>query len=332
MTRRNSRQLEMTEPTSLKTAIAWARAELTAAGISSPRADAEILAAHLLKIPRGELAAALISGHGPKLNYDAYRQLVRERAQRAPLQHLTGIAPFRSLELAVGPGVFIPRPENETVAQVAIDAVNAVLSGRGETLGGCGASPSSEQVIAVDLCTGSGAIALALVAETRAAAVYAVELSELTFAGAEQDHNLLNARYGPEVASRLLLRRADATDPTTLAELDGQVDVVVTNPPYIPPDSVPVDTEVREHDPQIALYGRGADGLEIPGAVLNRAQALLRPGGVVIMEHAEVQAAALRHLAAATGGWEEIQTLPDLAGRARMLYAKCSDSVGKVEE
>jgi len=322
----------MTEPTSLKTAIEWARAELTAAGIGSPRADAEILAAHLLKVSRGELAAALITGRGPKLDYDAYRELVRERARRVPLQHLTGTAPFRNLELAVGPGVFIPRPETETVAQVAIDAVNAALSGSGEALGVRDASQLRERVIAVDLCTGSGAIALALVAETRAAAVYAVELSELAFAWAEQNHNLLNARYGSETAARLHLRHADATDPATLSELDGQVDVVVTNPPYIPPDSVPVDTEVREHDPQIALYGRGADGLEVPGAVLNRAQALLRPGGVVIMEHAEVQAAALRRLAVATGGWEEIQTLPDLTGRARMLYAKCVDSSGKVGE
>jgi len=322
----------MTEPTSLKTAIEWARAELTTAGISSPRAEAEILAAHLLKVPRGELAAALITGHGLKLNYDAYRELVRERAQRVPLQHLTGTAPFRHLELAVGPGVFIPRPETETVAQIAIDAINTVLSGSGEALEVRGALQSREPVIAVDLCTGSGAIALALVTETRAAAVYGVELSELAFAWAQHNHNLLGERYGRKTAARLHLRHADATDPATLAELDGQVDVVVTNPPYIPPDSVPVDTEVREHDPQIALYGRGTDGLEVPGAVLNRAQGLLRPGGVVIMEHAEVQAAALRRLAAAGGCWEEIQTLPDLAGRARMLYAKYVGLDGKVEE
>jgi len=320
---RDSRQLVMTEHPLLSQAITRAASVLAGAGIATARTDAELLASHLLGISRGELAAAQITGRNLDFDFSDYDQLVADRSQRIPLQHLTGKAPFRNLELAVGPGVFIPRPETESVAQAAIDAVAAAVAA---------ASHAHDPVIAVDLCTGSGAIALALTQETAASEIHGVEYSELAFAWAQRNHELLAQSHGVDLASKLQLHKADATDPHTLAELDGLVAVVVSNPPYIPPDQVPVDVEVREHDPEIALYGRGPDGLEVPRAVLNRAQQLLRPGGVVVVEHAEVQAPALRAAAAAMGGWEEIQTRPDLTGRPRMLYARRAADGGKMGE
>lgn len=308
----------MTETADLGQVLAQGTQQLASVGISSARVDAELLAAHLLDISRGELAAGLIMGRKFPLDLAKYHDLIAERAQRIPLQHLTGRAPFRGLELAVGPGVFIPRPETETVAQVAIDAIIAA------------AQDTAGPVIAVDLCTGSGAIALALVTET-AAEVHGVEYSDLAFAWAQRNHELTAARCGSETAARLHLHQGDATDPLLLAELDGRVAVVVTNPPYIPPDQVPVDIEVAEHDPEIALYGRGADGLEVPRAVLKRAHRLLRPGGVLIMEHAEVQAAALR-AAATAQGFSQVETRADLTGRPRMLYARVQLTTAQMGE
>jgi len=282
--------------------------------VETARVDAELLACHVLGVTRGELAAALVTGRDLSFDLERYDQLVGDRAQRIPLQHLTGTAAFRRLELAVGPGVFIPRPETEAVTQVAIDEVNAAAS----------ANPEAD-IIAVDLCTGSGAIALALAQETGASHVHAVEYSELAFAWAEQNLALF-AHAEPAAAARVQLHQADATQAATLSELDGRVAVVVSNPPYIPPGQVPKDIEVREHDPEIALYGRGDDGLKVPLGVLNRAQRLLHPGGVLVLEHAEVQARALREAALAAGTWSEITTRPDFAGRPRMLYAKYSPS------
>lgn len=270
------------------------------------------MAAHVLGITRGELESALITGRAHDFDSDRFDALISERAQRVPLQHLTGLAPFRDLELSVGPGVFVPRPETESVAQVAIDAIEAARA----------SATGRDPVIAVDLCTGSGAIALALATESEADAVHAVELSELAFAWAEQNARKIASDRPLE---HLHLYMGDATAPEVLEELNGRVDVVVSNPPYIPPDSVPVDIEVREHDPEIALYGRGADGLKVPGDVLNRAQSLLKPGGVIIMEHAEVQAASLREMATERG-WKRVETINDLTKRPRMLYATCAST------
>lgn len=304
----------MTDHSSLRQAIEQASAELARAGIDTPRVDAELLACHLLQVSRGELASVLITGRNLVFDFSAYQELVAARTQRIPLQHLTGKAAFRGLELAVGPGVFIPRPETEAVVEVALRELNAARS----LLGG----KRQSSAVAVDLGTGSGAIALAIVAETTAVEVHGVEVSSLAFAWAQRNHELLAHRFGPEVAQRLTLHQADATATNTLAELDGLVDLVVSNPPYIPPDHEPIDVEVRDHDPEIALYGGGGDGLQVPRAVLNRARKLLRPGGVLVMEHAEIQASALRAAAAESAAWEAIATLPDLTGRDRMLYAK----------
>jgi release factor glutamine methyltransferase len=225
----------------------------------------------------------------------AYDSLVDERAARVPLQHLTGRAGFRHLELHVGPGVFVPRPETEFVAGLAIDAARA----------------AGEAPVVVDLCTGSGAIALAVKDEVPAAHVYAVELGEDAHAWAAQ--NAAATGLG------ITLVHGDAT--TAFPELDGTVDVVVSNPPYIPLGMVPIDPEVRDHDPELALYGGSDDGLAIPLAVAARAAALLKPGGVLVMEHADTQGESLPAALLRTGAWRDVADHEDLTARPRATVA-----------
>ncbi|MEO7070173.1 MAG: peptide chain release factor N(5)-glutamine methyltransferase [Nostocoides sp.] len=286
----------------LTAAVRSATARLREAGVPSPEIDALVLAAHAagLDLP-GVREAMVLDLPEPA----AYADLVAERAARVPLQHLTGRAGFRHVELRVGPGVFVPRPETEMVAGLAIAA-----SGGGE-----GTPPSASDhlhPVVVDLCTGSGAIALAIKDELPGADVYAVELDPLAHGWAVANRDAL----GLEVEIRL----GDAT--TEFADLEGLVDVVVANPPYIPTGMVPVDPEVRDHDPEVALYGGSADGLAIPLAVAARAAVLLKPGGVLVMEHADSQGetlpAALRH----TGQWVDVRDEPDLTGRPRATVAR----------
>ncbi|WP_246464948.1 peptide chain release factor N(5)-glutamine methyltransferase [Ruania alkalisoli] len=288
---------EPTSSPSLRQLVSGATAVLTQAGVASPQQDALALAEFVLGVDRLVLALP------PELPADfgvRYAAVVDRRRRRVPLQHITGVAHFRYLELQVGPGVFVPRPETEIVAGVAIDAAAERAAG--------------DAPVVVDLCSGSGAIALSVAREVPSARVVAVELGEEACAAIAANAR----RLGLEV--RVL--RADATAPQTLADLDGAVDVVVTNPPYIPPDAVPVDPEVRDHDPDLALYGGGHDGLDVPRGVLRRALTLLRPGGTFVMEHAEVQAAAVRELARETGELQAIRTGADLTGRDRMLLAR----------
>jgi len=290
---------------SLSDALRAGAARLSDAGVASPRVDVELLAGHLLGLDRGGVQLAGLRGAAAPAGLGA---LVDRRADRVPLQHLTGRAPFRHLELAVGPGVFVPRPETEQVAQVAIDEA-ATVAGRAGT------------VLVVDLCTGSGALALAMADEVPEATVHAVELDEAAHAWA--------ARNVAELAldGRVHLVRGDAR--TALRELDGTADVVVTNPPYIPPDATPIDPEVRDHDPAVALYGLGPDGLAVPRGVVAAAGRLLRPGGLLVMEHAEVQAGAARALVADTGLFDEPVTVADLAGRDRMVVARRAHTPGR---
>lgn len=283
---------------------------LAAAGVGSARTDVELLAAHLLGPGhgRGEVVTRAALGDRAPAGLAA---LVDRRAARVPLQHLTGTAPFRSLELAVGPGVFVPRPETEQVAEVAIVAAR-------DAAGRTGAA------VVVDLCTGSGAIALAVWTEVPDAVVHAVELDATAHRWARRNLDPRpddDAGSPPDGAPRagVHLVRGDAR--TALGELDGRVDVVVSNPPYVPPGAVPRDPEVRDHDPAVALYGLGPDGLAVPRGVVAAAARLLRPGGVLVMEHAEAQARAVRDLALATGAFEDVRTATDLAGRDRMVVA-----------
>ncbi|HEX5522444.1 MAG TPA: peptide chain release factor N(5)-glutamine methyltransferase [Pedococcus sp.] len=278
--------------TELRTAVREAAARLSEAGIASAESDAVLLLAHALGVSVGDARKAMvIGGTAPA----AYEELVELRASRLPLQHLTGRAGFRRLELRVGPGVFVPRPETELVAGLAIEAARA----------------AGESPVVVDLCTGSGAIALAVKDEVRAADVYAVELGEDAHAWAAQNRSATGLD--------ITLVHGDAT--RAFPELEGQVDVVVSNPPYIPLGMVPVDPEVRDHDPDLALYGGSADGLSIPLGVASRAAALLRPGGVLVMEHADTQGESLPAALARTGLWRDIADHEDLTGRPRATVA-----------
>ncbi len=271
--------------------------ELQAAGVASPRRDAEALLGHVLDRDQAELSRALLMGEsvgeGERAAYD---RLVAERAARVPLQHLTGQAHFRHLTLRVGPGVFVPRPETEVLVDLALTD----LRERGR-----------DRPVVVDLCTGSGAIALALAHEWPAAQVHAVELSE--------DAHAWAAANVERSGLALDLRLGDAT--VAFDDLVGAVDVVVSNPPYIPPGSVPVDPEVRDHDPEIALYGGGDDGLSVPLAVAQRAADLLVAGGVLVMEHADVQGEALVRALTAARVWSHVADHLDLTGLPRVTRA-----------
>lgn len=279
----------------LRAAVRDATRRLADAGVASPEHDAVALAAHALRVEPGEVRRLMVLGAPAP---EAYAGLVAERASRVPLQHLTGRAWFRGLELEVGPGVFVPRPETEVVAGWAIEAARA-----------CVEAGIAEPVV-VDLCTGSGAIALATKAEVPEARVHAVEVSDLAVAWATRNRD----RLGLDVE----IVHGDAV--TALVELS-DVDVVVSNPPYIPTTAEPVDPEVRDHDPHVALYGGSEDGLAIPRLVAARASGLLRPGGVLVMEHADSQGESLPAALRATGSWTSVEDRRDLTDRPRATVA-----------
>lgn len=273
--------------------ITEAADRLAAAGVASPRHDAEVLAAHVLGVPRGRLA--LLEPADFESARPAYAAAIARRAAREPLQHVVGSAPFRRLELAVGPGVLIPRPETELL----VDAVLAWL--RTADLAGL------TRPRIVDLGAGSGALALAIADETPAV-VWAVERDPGALAWA--------ARNVAATGLAVELVAGDMAD--ALAELDGTVDVVVSNPPYLPLDVLPaLEPEVRDHDPAGALFA-GADALAAIRTVESSARRLLRPGGLVVVEHGDDQEASAP---ACFAGWNDVSDHLDLARRPRYLTA-----------
>jgi len=282
--------------TTVDAGLRVASAVLADAGVPSPDVDAELLLAHVTGLARGVVRARAVTAS--PLTTDEQEALVAaitRRASREPLQHITGRASFRHLELHVGPGVFVPRPETEGVAQLAIDALRAVPD----------ASP-----VAVDLGTGSGALALAMASEVPTATVVAVELSP--------DAAVWTRRNIAAVGvDNVRLVEGDLAD--AVPELDATVSVVVSNPPYVPVGMVPRDPEVRLHDPALALYG-GEDGLDLVRALSLTARRLLRPGGALVIEHGELQGGAIRDLLTADG-WRSPATHPDLTGRDRATTA-----------
>ncbi len=280
----------------LADALAKASAAFTEAGIETPEIDAQLLAAHVLGSSRGSIQSDLIVGR--ELTEDELQEfeaLATKRAERLPLQHLTGKGYFRNLELKVGKGVFIPRPETESVAELAIQALRAVPG----------------EPIAVDLCTGSGAIAIAMATEVPNSKVYAWELNP------ESESYLREniAAYGNAVN----LTMGDIADDSEFTELMGKVSVVISNPPYIPVGAIPRDIEVREHDPALALYG-GEDGMDVMHVVSRRALELLVPGGFLVVEHADNQATVVADLLV-EGGWKQVRSHKDLSGRDRAVSA-----------
>ena len=264
---------------------------LSEAGVASPEYDAAELLAHVLGTSRGRLA--LVDEIAP-VDQVAFEELVSRRAAREPLQHLTGSAAFRHVDLRVGPGVFVPRPETELLAGWAIDRAREVR----------------DAPVVVDLCCGSGAIALSVVDEVPGAQVHAVELDSAAHAWAER--NL--------VASGVDLRQGDMAD--AFPELAGAVDVVVCNPPYIPLEAwASVAPEARDHDPELALWS-GDDGLDAMRVLATTAARLLRPGGWVGAEHADVQGESAAQVFLAGDRWTEVRDHHDLAGRPRYVTAR----------
>ncbi len=271
-------------------------AVLGRAGVPDPEVDAELLIGHIVGEGRGRVQALVAMDAAIEdADRDAVLGLADRRATREPLQHITGRAPFRSLELAVGPGVFVPRPETEQVAQYAIDALRAV---------------ASPEPVGVDLGTGSGAIALAMATEVPHARIVAVENSPEAY---------IWARRNVEESGAANVRVVFVDLAEALPELDGTVDVVISNPPYIPADAIPRDPEVRLFDPERALYG-GADGLDVVRAVSRAARRLLHPGGTLVIEHGELQGAEIRQLLA-TDGWRAPATHRDFTTRDRATTA-----------
>jgi release factor glutamine methyltransferase len=283
--------------TDLPALLVEATARLLAAGVASPRHDAEVLAAHVLGVERGALSSVRVLTPRQQDDLDA---LVRRRESREPLQYLTGRAPFRYLDLVVGPGVFIPRPETEVMTGVAIDELRRVVD--------TGTSP-----LAVDLCTGSGAVAVSLATEVPSTHVVGLEISPDAAAYAEQN------ACGVDVDVRV---GGLADGRRLLSDLAGRAHVVTANPPYIPLDAwESVDEEARTHDPDVALWS-GDDGLDAIRLVADVAAGLTVDGGLVVCEHADVQRGAAPKVFVDTGLWAEVRDHRDLAGRPRFVSAR----------
>jgi release factor glutamine methyltransferase len=294
---------------SLRDVMADGQRRLAAAGVPSPDTDAILLAAYVKGVPRGRL---LLQDRMDSQERTAYERLLTRRMARVPLQHLIGAAPFRNLELAVGPGVFIPRPETELVAQAGIDALRAL---------------PPEERRAVDLCTGSGAVAFSLATEAAPAHVTAVEIDEAAVTWTRRNADALRDEI-EAAGSRVEVVQADArtcaADGGPLALLRGSIAVVTMNPPYVPSGASVRDPEVRDHDPALALYG-GPDGLDIIRGAVDTAAALLQPGGLVVIEHSDEQGDEAEEgvpaVLAEDGRWRDIVDHRDLARKPRFTTA-----------
>ncbi|UAK32919.1 peptide chain release factor N(5)-glutamine methyltransferase [Nocardia asteroides] len=282
----------------LRPAINDAVETLRTAGVHSPQADAEHLAAHVLGVERTRLALTPLV---PPDKLDEFRALVARRARRIPLQHLTGTAVMGALDLAVGPGVFVPRPETELLYAWALAQLEAL--------------PHDHAPIVVDLCTGSGALALAVAHARPDADVRAVELDPAALVWARRNADDRIAAGDTPIT----LYADDATDPGLLTDLDGRVDIVVSNPPYIP-EGAPLDPEVAEHDPSVALFG-GPDGLNVIRGMIPNITRLLRPGGATAIEHDDTNGSGVAALLTATGVFTDVVEHPDLAGKPRFVAA-----------
>ncbi len=293
--------------TDLSILVHRAAERLAAVGIASPRSDAELLAAHAVGTDRHGLARDLALGRrltpAQRLRY---AQLLDRRSAREPLQHLTGQAAFRRVVLAVGPGVFVPRPETEVVAGAGIEeAVRLVTEGR--------------VPVVVDLGTGSGAIAAAVADEVPGCVVHAIERDPQAYGWAV--HNL--------ATTSVQLLQADLS-----ALPDGwaaSVDVVVSNPPYVPLGACLRDPEVARYDPPAALWA-GRDGLTAIREVARAAARLLRPGGLLVVEHGDQQGAQVTGLLSGTADWAAVRDHPDLTGRSRYVTARRQGAGGSAGE
>lgn len=281
---------------SLQDVLARASERLRAAGVASPEHDARALALHVLGLER---PSDLLRADRGDLDLDRFEELVSRREARVPLQHLTGSTGFRYLDLEVGPGVFVPRPETESVVQWAIDALRGLPA-----------------PLLVDLCTGSGTIALSLAHEVPGATVHAVERDPVALSWAQRNADRRRGAGDPEVQLHL------GSVEGCLPELDGTVDLVASNPPYVAEHERHLpEPEVVDHDPDIALFA-GEDGLDVVRLVEQAARRLLKPGGLLVVEHSDRQGESAPRLLHEAGGWVEVADHQDLAGRDRFVTAR----------
>jgi release factor glutamine methyltransferase len=285
----------------LRLAIKEAERVLTDAGVGSPRVDAELIAAHVLGVERSRLM--MVPLVDPPV-VDAIGQLVTERAKRVPLQHLTGWAAMGEITVGVGRGVFVPRPETELLLDWGLRAIKDVTD-----------------PVVLDLCTGSAALALALANARPDAVVHAVELDGVALAWARQNAEL-RAQEGD---TPIRLYAGDVTDPGLLSDLDGEVDLVLCNPPYVP-EGTPVPPEVAEHDPAAAVFS-GPDGLSVIRSVVPLAARLLRAGAGVAIEHDDTNGGGVLSLLSARRVLTEVTEYNDLAGRPRFATARRTSPV-----
>jgi release factor glutamine methyltransferase len=279
--------------TRLRSAIDSATTLLADAGIDSARYEAEELAAHLTGTERGRLP--LIDSPDDTF-FDRYHAAIAARSRRVPLQHITGTAAFGPLRLIVGPGVFIPRPETEAILEWAT------------------AQRLPEAPIIVDLCTGSGALAIALAQHWPDGRVLGIDDSDAALEYARKN----------SAGTKVELLHADVTKPGLLSDLDGRVDLVVANPPYVP-DGAPVEPEVSHYDPSHAVFG-GADGMTVINAIVRLASRWLRPGGFFAVEHDDTTSSVTCELISGTELFDDVVAQTDLTGRPRFVTARRSDS------
>lgn len=280
----------------LRAVIDEASTVLAEAGVASPAFDAEELAAFVLGVPRMRLVLTPTIGG---LDHARFVALVAQRASRIPLQHIIGSAAFGPLELAVGPGVFTPRPETEWLLEWAVRMTppNGVI---------------------MDLCTGSGALALALAHVRPDAAVHAVEIDDQAITWTRQNAEA-RAAAGDR---RIAVHQGDVTDASLLPTLDGRVDVIVSNPPYVP-EAASLEPEVAVHDPARALFG-GVDGTSVIAGMIPNLARWLVPNGVVAIEHDDTNAAKCVRLLKTDGRFSGVSAHEDLAGKPRFVVAKRS--------
>jgi release factor glutamine methyltransferase len=279
---------------SLAGVLADITARLTRAGVTSPGVDAEFLLAHVAKMGRGEVLAHVHQGFELTDGQAAdLEELVLRRESREPLQHLLGVAPFMAFQVRVGPGVFVPRPETESLAERAIHTASTMAVG-------------DSGLRIVDLCSGSGVLAIALARAIPHATVQALEISDdaLPYLA----HNIEDLAPEVVITHSSLESWASGVEPSSL-------DLIVSNPPYVPDAEIPNDPEVQNYDPRLALYG-GEDGLDLIRVIAEAASRALRPGGVVMLEHANLQGAAVRE-ALENQGFRTVSTEQDLVGRDR---------------
>lgn len=276
---------------------------LADAHVPNPDPDSAALLAHAWGLDASALARKRLFGDSvPAGVTEIFAELLDRRRQRVPLQHIIGRAAFRYLELQVGPGVFVPRPETELLVTEVLQELDR--------------QQNAHEPFVIDLCSGSGAITLSLAAEHRQLSIIGIEREAEALNWSLK--NLKSVDLGDSSAELI------SGDATTFADdrpdLWGLADVVVTNPPYVPDEAVPRDTEVREHDPAAALYG-GSSGLEIPELIMRQAEKLLRPGGFFIMEHSEEQGPEACELIMSTASLRQAATYPDYTGRDRYTVA-----------